>query len=170
MAGPQGNQGNPGNVRDKAEQSGANLGAAAGRKAGEIADRAQQAGSNLAQRAQETASNVGQRASEMASHAGKHASEMASNLGEKAEGAVTSVGERMSSWGESLRQSAPHEGTLGSAASSVAGTLESGGRYLQEHDFSDMAEDVTAVVRRYPIQALLAAFGVGLFFGMTSRR
>jgi ElaB/YqjD/DUF883 family membrane-anchored ribosome-binding protein len=106
----------------------------------------------------------------MASHVGKHASEMASNLGEKAEGAVTGMGERMSSWGESLRQSAPREGALGSAASSVAGTLESGGRYLQEHDFGDMAEDVTTVVRRYPIQSLLVAFGVGIFFGMTSRR
>jgi len=178
MAGPQSTHGN---FKDKAESTGASMGAAAGRKVGEAAERAQQTAgsttqraqdvaSNVASKAQDTASNVAQRAQDLASNAASKAQEFASTAADRAEDALSSVGDRMSSWGSSLRESAPREGALGTAAGSVAGSLESGGRYLQQHGFNDMTEDVSAVIRHYPIQSLLVAFGVGCFLGMASRR
>jgi len=50
---------------------------------------------------------------------------------------------------------------LGTAAGSVADSLESGGRYLQQEGFSGMADDVVGCVRRYPIASMLICAGVG---------
>jgi len=181
MAGPQGTHDTHGNLKDKAENTGTQLGAAAGRKVGEAAEKAQQtatstahraqeAASNLGQKAQDTASNVAQRAQGIASNVANKAQVYASTAADKTEDALSSVGDRMSSWGHQLRGNAPREGAIGSAASSVAGTLESGGRYLQQHGLNDMADDLSGVVRHYPIQSLLVAFGIGCFLGMASRR
>jgi hypothetical protein len=160
------NTSSPGNIKDKAE----NFGAAAGRKVGEGLAQSQQAASNIGQKAQETASQLGQKAQEAASSAAHKAQDAASAVAGRAEDALASVGDRMSSWGSTLREQAPHEGMVGSAASSVADQLQSGGRYLQEHGFRDMTEDLTAVVRHYPVQSVLLALGVGFFAGMASRR
>lgn len=165
-----GNSSQPSNFKDKAENTGANLGAAAGRKVGEGVARTQEAASSATQKVQDVASTIGHKAQEAASSAAHKAQEMASNVGEKAEDALSSVGDRMSSLAGALREKAPQSGMLGTAASSVAEQLEAGGHYLQEHGFKDMAQDLTAVIRRYPIQAICVALGVGFLVGMGSRR
>ena len=76
----------------------------------------------------------------------------------------------MSSLAGTIREKAPHEGTLGSAASTVADQLQAGGQYLQEHGFREMGDDLAAVIRHYPVQSVLIALGVGFFAGMASRR
>jgi hypothetical protein len=43
----------------------------------------------------------------------------------------------------------------------VADALESSGRYLQEEGVKDVAEDVTNLIRRYPIPALLIGLAAG---------
>jgi hypothetical protein len=43
----------------------------------------------------------------------------------------------------------------------VAGALDSAGKYLQEEGVSGMAEDVTDMIRRHPIPALLVGIGIG---------
>jgi hypothetical protein len=43
----------------------------------------------------------------------------------------------------------------------VAGTLESGGRYLEEQGLGGIAEDVTGLIRRNPIPAVLIGVGLG---------
>jgi ElaB/YqjD/DUF883 family membrane-anchored ribosome-binding protein len=163
----------PGNTKDKAE----NLGAAAGRKIGEGLSQAQQAAANvgqkaqdLAHKAQEAAAQGVQRTQEAASGMAHKAQEAASAAADKAEDALSNVGDRMSSWGKTIREKAPHEGTVGSAAATVAGQLEAGGHYLQEHGFRDMAEDLTNTIRHYPVQSVLIALGIGFFVGMASRR
>jgi hypothetical protein len=108
--------------------------------------------------AQDTAQNVAQKASEAAS-----------NIGHKAEEARSRVGDQMQSLAGTLREKAPHEGVTGSAASYLASGLESGGHYLQKHDFSAMANDVTQLIRRYPIQSLLIGFGVGFLLARAVR-
>ena len=65
--------------------------------------------------------------------------DMASTIGHKTEGAVGAVGGEMKSLAGTIRDKAPESGVLGSAASGVAGTLESGGAYLQEHNLHGMA-------------------------------
>ncbi|MCI0455760.1 MAG: hypothetical protein L0Z62_02105 [Gemmataceae bacterium] len=155
-----------GNLKDKAE----NLGAAAGRKVGEGLSQAQQTASNVGQKAQEAAAQAGQKAQEMASNVAHKAQEAASAAAGKAEDALSAVGGRMSSLAGTLREKAPQEGMIGSAASTVADQLQAGGHYLQEHGFREMTDDLTAVIRHYPVQSVLVALGIGFFAGMASRR
>jgi len=60
-----------------------------------------------------------------------------------------------------VRDSLPHEGMFGSAASSVAGGLESSGKYLEQEGLQGIADDVTNMIRRNPIPALVLGIGLG---------
>ncbi len=124
----------------------------------------------MAQRAQDTASNLGEKARNLASDVSQRAGDLAERAGDRADDALSSMGQRMSSMAGTLRQSAPREGVIGSAAGAVADRLESGGRYLQEHGVSDITDDLAGVVRRNPLPAVCIAFGVGFLIGMASRR
>jgi len=176
MAGP-----NRGNVRDKAEEtySTATHGAretagAAGQAAGEVKGKAQEGAQNVLQKAGEAASNVASKAGDLASAVGSRvadtASNVASTVGDRAEDAVSAVGKGMSSLAGTIRDKAPHGGMLGTAASTVAGGLESGGEYLREQGISGMFDDMTSLVRRYPMQALLVGFGVGFLLAKATNR
>ena len=138
-------------------------------KPGEAKDRLQEAATSAGHRAQEAASSLAHRAQEAGSAVAQKASELASTAQERAEGALSNVGQGMSSLGDRLRQKAP-EGTLGTAAGAVADRLQQGGRYLQEHDFGDMADDMSNVVRRYPLPSLCIGFGLGFLLGMALTR
>jgi hypothetical protein len=118
----------------------------------------------------ETASSLGSKAQEMASSAGQSAREMATDLSQGAEHATTAVGSKMRNLAGSLRESLPHEGMIGTASSAVADTIDRGGRYLEQEGLSGLAEDLTNVIRRNPIPALLVGIGVGFLLGRTLRR
>jgi uncharacterized protein YjbJ (UPF0337 family) len=75
--------------------------------------------------------------------------------------AATAVGETMGSLASVIRDNAPHEGTIASAATTVAGGLESARSYLQEKNYENIGTDLTAVIRRYPLQLLLVGVGLG---------
>jgi ABC-type transporter Mla subunit MlaD len=127
--------------------------------------------------AKETAASAGQTfqevkgvAKEAAANVGQQAREYAAKAGDKAEDALHSVGQGMSSLAGTIRQSAPQGGTLASAAGTVAEKLDTGGRYLREHDFGDIGEDLSNVVRRYPIASLMCVFGIGVLMGGALRR
>jgi ElaB/YqjD/DUF883 family membrane-anchored ribosome-binding protein len=134
------------------------FGARAGEKAEELATAAGQ-----------KAAAVAERAKEMARDAGSKAGDVAKNVGHKAEEAVSSVGGQMKSLAGTIREKAPHEGMIGSTASAVANTLDSGGVYLQDHNLQGMAEDMTNLIRRYPIQSLLVGIGVGFLIAKATR-
>jgi hypothetical protein len=145
----------PQNFKDKAKD----LAASAGQAATEAKDRAREAASTLAGKAGEVASNLGTRAQEYASRAA-----------DRTDDALASAGEGMRSLAGTLRERAPHEGMLGSAASSVAAGLERGGEYLQEHGLADIGDDLTNLVRQYPVASLLTVFGIGFLMGSALRR
>jgi hypothetical protein len=144
-----------GNLKDKAREAAA----AAGRAATEAKENVQETASNLADKARETASNLGSRARDLAS-----------SVTEKTDDALASVGQGMSNLAGTLRQSAPHEGMMGTAAGAVTDRLEAGGRYLQEHGLEDMGEDLRGFIRQYPLGSVLAVFGLGFLMGSALRR
>lgn len=88
---------------------------------------------------------------------------------DRAEEAVAGVPVQMKHLAGQIRERVPQEGTIGTAAHTVADTLESGATYLEEHDMRAMAEDVAGVVRKHPIPAVLAGIGVGFLLGRTLR-
>ncbi len=151
-------------------------GTTTGTGTGNLGQQAQQAATGVTERAKETASSMTDKAKDMASNVAgsaqdlaRRAGEAASNLGSRAEDAMSGVGSQMENLAGTLREKAPHEGMLGTAASSVASGLEAGGRYLQQHDFADIADELTGMIRRYPIQAVLVGIGVGFLFARATR-
>lgn len=152
---------------------------------GNIRDKVEDTANEAKGLAKETAATVGQKASELASAVGDKAREAASNLGHKAQeyassaagaagaradDALAATGQGMSSLAGTIRQRGPQEGMLGSAAEYVAGGLEAGGEYLQEHGVRDIGEDVSRLVRRHPLPSLLVVFGLGYMLGSALRR
>jgi len=75
----------------------------------------------------------------------------------------------MESLAGTIRQKAPHEGVFGNAASSVADTLEQGGRYIREEGLSGMADDLTNTIRRNPLPAVLVAVAIGFLLARATR-
>mgnify|MGYP003296683514 CR=1 FL=1 len=97
------------------------------------------------------------------------AQELGATAATKANEAATVVGEKIGSLANVIRENAPHEGAVGTAATAVADGLESASSYLREKKFEDLARDVTAVVRTYPVQSLLIGVGVGYLLARRSR-
>jgi hypothetical protein len=106
----------------------------------------------------------------LASNAADTAKDWASTAGNKAESALEGVGSGMSSLAGTVREKLPHEGMMGTASGYVADALESGGRYLQEEGFSGMADDLTNMIRRNPIPALLVGIGLGYLLARSTSR
>jgi uncharacterized protein YjbJ (UPF0337 family) len=92
---------------------------------------------------------------------GTKAQELGATAASKASEAVTVVGEQMGSLAGVIREHAPHEGVIATAATTVAGGLESAGSYLHEKAYANLATDLTTLVRRYSLQALVAGVGLG---------
>ncbi len=133
----------------------------AGKFAAAASDKAKEVGNYVSDKANEAGKYVAENAKNLASSALHSAENAASYVGHRAEDARSSLGGSLKSAGESLRSAAPEQAVMHDAACSVAETLENTGRYIQEQDFSAMTEDMTNVIRRNPIPAVLIAAGVG---------
>jgi hypothetical protein len=120
---------------------------------------------NTMQNAKDAAANAADKAKETASAVADKARDVASRVGQKADDMAGRAGGALESAAGSVREHGPQGGMFGTAASKVADTLESGGRYLREEGMTGLAEDVTGLIRRNPIPALLLGLGVGFLLG-----
>jgi hypothetical protein len=68
-----------------------------------------------------------------------------------------------------IRDHAPQDGAIATAATAVAGGLESASMYLKEKDYENLATDLTALVRSYPVQALLVGVGLGYLLARSTK-
>jgi hypothetical protein len=60
---------------------------------------------------------------------------------------------------------------MGQATEAVAGGLERSGEYLKDQGFTGMAGDLTEMIKRNPIPALMFGIGVGFILArLTSPR
>jgi ElaB/YqjD/DUF883 family membrane-anchored ribosome-binding protein len=116
------------------------------------------------------ASQAGEKVQQATSAAMSKAQEMASTASKKVDEATAALGERVRSAGGTLRERGPREGMLGSATEAVAGSLENTGRYIQEEGLLGMAEDITELIRRNPIPAVLVGIGIGFLLAKSTRR
>jgi hypothetical protein len=131
-----------------------------------IKDKGQEAAAAAGQTFQEAKGTV----KDAAANLGQQAREYTARAGEKADDALHSVGQGMSSLAGSLRQTAPEGSVLGTAAGTVAEKLDAGGRYLREHQLGDIGDEMSSVIRQYPVQSLLCVFGIGFLLGGALRR
>jgi len=122
-----------------------------GQTAQEVKDKAQEAASTVADKAREAAGVVADKAKDIGQ-----------SMAKTADSAAATVGGGMKSMAHTIKQNAPHEGMLGKASDAVASTVESAGRYLSEQGVTGAAEDLTNLIRRNPIPALLVGVGLGI--------
>jgi len=134
-----------------------------------VADKARETASNVADKARETAHTVADKARETAHNVADKAKDLTATAGRKADDMAGKVGSGLESAAESIREHTPHTGMLGTAATKVADAVESSGHYLKEEGLSGMANDLTEMVKRNPIPALLLAIGVGVLIARATR-
>jgi hypothetical protein len=121
-------------------------------------------------KAREAASAAADKAKNLASSVAQSAEAAASTLGQKVEDAAAAVGSGMTSLAGTIHSKGPHEGLPGRASASVADTLESGGHYLTERGLKGMGDDLTDIIRRNPLPALLAGIGIGYLIARATSR
>jgi hypothetical protein len=90
-------------------------------------------------------------------------------LSETADAGVAAVGGGMKSLAGTIRENGPHDGMLGEATTTIAKGLESGGKYLQKEGVSGMADDVSEMIKRNPIPAVLVGVGIGFMLAQLTR-
>lgn len=125
---------------------------------------------NLADKARETEGHVADRMKDFASQGADRAKDFGKSATNMADSATAKVGSGVESMADKLRDSAPREGMVHNAAAKVADTLERSGRYLQEEGITGMADDLTNVIKRNPIPAVLIGIGVGYLIAHALRR
>jgi hypothetical protein len=112
-----------------------------------------------------TTNDLGQLGQEMKDKA----QDAAATLGQKAEDATAAVGCGMQSLAGTIREKIPQGGKLGEASAAVARSLDQGGRYLEKEGLQGIGDDLTNLVRRNPIPALLLGIGVGYLLARATR-
>jgi len=163
-------------AKQSAGQAASNIGQAAGHagQAGQdlfrtAEQKVQDAAQTVGQKAQDLVQTAGQKAQDLAHTAGQKAQDLAHTAGNKAEDATASFGKTLESAADKVRSNTPNEGALGRASEAVANTLEKSGRYLEDKNLTGMADDVTEMIRRNPIPAVLLGVGLGFLIGRTLR-
>jgi len=133
-------------------------------------EKVKDAGSSAADKARDFASTAADKARDAASTAADKARDVASTLGHKADDATSAVSGGMKNLAGTIRENLPHSGVLGSASSTLADTLDSSSRYLQEEGLKGMSEDLTNLIRRNPIPALFVGIGIGYLLARSTSR
>jgi uncharacterized protein YjbJ (UPF0337 family) len=98
------------------------------------------------------------------------AEETASSAATIAAQPISAVGEKIGSLAGVIRDKAPHEGAVGTAATTVAEKLDAAGSYLQEKNLDHMMSDLSNMIRRYPVPSLLVGLGIGYLLARSTRR
>jgi len=138
-------------------------------QASQALDKSRDAASHAGEAVSHAASAVGQAVAQMsgdvAHTVGQKASDLASSVGHKAEDATAAVGHGMQTTADKVREYGPHEGTFGSASRGVAEAIDTAGKYVEDKNLSGMMDDMTNLIKRNPIPALLLGLGVGFLIG-----
>jgi ElaB/YqjD/DUF883 family membrane-anchored ribosome-binding protein len=136
----------------------------------ELKSKAQGTAEQLTDKAKDVSSSVASHAHDAATAARDKVGDLASAARHGAEDATSKVGSGMQSLAGSLRESGPREGMLGSAKSAVADALDHTGGYVSQEGLSGMADDLSGLIRKNPIPALLIGIGVGYLLARVTSR
>jgi hypothetical protein len=117
-----------------------------------------------------TTETIKRKTEDLATTTADKAQQAAASIGQQCEDATHSVGSGMKSLADTVRQKGPQAGVAGSAASSLAQGLEKGGQYLEEQGLKGIADDVTNMIRRNPLPALLLGIGLGYVLARATLR
>jgi hypothetical protein len=102
---------------------------------------------------------------EAASHVGEAIQHGTAAVGQAADDAAASVGSGIQKVAGQVRDQGPQDGILGSATQGVASALENTGKYFEDKQLSGMMDDVTGLIKRNPVPAVLLGLGIGFLVG-----
>ncbi len=122
-------------------------------------DKTEQATKNAAEQAREAGENVAEKAKEGARYAQN-----------KADDATKHAGDKTQQGADYMKEKGPKDGIMGKAVQSVADGIDRTGEYLSEQGVSGMAEDLTKVIKKHPVPAMLVGVGVGFLVGQLMTR
>ena len=120
-------------------------------------------------RAKDLAADAVQKGKDFAGPLADKAGEAASMVGKKVDQATSAVGSGMKNVADRIKGAGPHDGYLGQATQTVADTIKEGGEYLEHGGLSGMTKDVTNLIRRNPVPAVLLGLGLGYLIGRMLR-
>lgn len=124
--------------------------------------------SSVMNKAQQAAQDLKTRLSDASQTAKSKTSEIATQTAAKAREVTSEFGHQMKEFGEKIRQKSPHE-SVRTTTNKVADTFESAGAYLEQKNLDGMLDDVAGVIRRYPLQSLLAGIAIGFLLARKRR-
>ena len=127
-------------------------------------DKARDTAGHAMDKAKDVAAQAVDKARDAASSVGEMVGDAAKNVGRKADDLTSSAGAGIKNFGDTIREHAP-QGMLGDAAKTVGNTTKQVGRYLEEEGLSGMFDDVTGLIKRNPIPAILVGVGLGVLIG-----
>ena len=140
-------------------------GAAARRKAEEVAQQAAERAENVADTARQRVQETAQQATARAERASQQAADMAEQQRREAAARLQSTAETVRSVGEQL----PGGQRTSQVAGTAADMLNRTAGYLEQHDTREVATGMMGIVRSHPIPSLLAAVGLGFLLGRLGR-
>jgi hypothetical protein len=113
-------------------------------------------------KSQEDAQDLRTRLSDASHTAKTRTSEFATQTAARAREVTGEFGHQMKEFGGRIRQRSPHE-SVRNTTNKIADTLECAGGYLEDKNLDGMLDDLAGVIRRYPLQSLLAGIAIGFF-------
>lgn len=100
---------------------------------------------------------------------GAMAGHTVSAVGKKADDLAAAAGHEIKSTGDVIEEKGPQSGLSGRAIHALAGTLQGGGKYVEDAKFSGMGRDVVNLVKNHPLPTILICVGVGYCIGRSLR-
>lgn len=110
--------------------------------------------------------SMAQRAGEQARQAAEDIGEKAQRGGEKARQVAERVGDEISGASDRIQEKLRETGKgVGEAVNTVSEKVRASAQYLEDSSVEDVVDDVTVLVKRYPIHAVLLGVGIGFLLG-----
>lgn len=136
----------------------------------EAAGTASSKADELTSKAQDKAGEVQDKAKDLASTAQEKAGEVQGKAQDKADQGIDAAASGLGSVADTIRQQGEQRGgSVGSAATRTADTLEHASQYLRDKDSDQLLNDLESLVRQKPVESLLVAAGVGFILSKLFR-
>ena len=119
-------------------------------------------------RTQQATQELKTRLSDASQTAKSRTGEFATQTAARAREVTGEFGHQVKEFGGRIRQRSPHE-SVRNTTNKIADTLECAGTYLEEKNLDGMLDDLAGVIRRYPLQSLLAGIAIGFFLSRKKR-
>lgn len=138
--------------------------------ASDMKQKAQSSADELTGKAQEKAGQLSDKADEVTGKAQEKAGEMSDKAHDQADKGIDAASSGLGSAADTIRQQGEQRGgTVGTAATKTADTLESASKYLRDKDSDQLVKDLESLVREKPVESLLVAAGVGFLLSKLFR-